>query len=81
MERRGWIAAGASVLVVLLAGGALVANANGRTTALAGASALGALGLPGTAQAVGKKHPKRGGTLRLGIRDDSVALDTNHNLI
>src|SRR5262245_24184299 len=48
------------------------------TTALAGTAALG---LPNTAQAVGKKHPKRGGTLRFGTRDDSVALDTHRNFI
>jgi peptide/nickel transport system substrate-binding protein len=48
------------------------------TTALAGTAALG---LPGHAQAAGKKHPKRGGTLRFGTRDDSVGLDTHRNFI
>src|SRR5215207_9697375 len=47
------------------------------TTALAGAAALG---LPGTAHAA-KRHPKRGGTLRFGTRDDSVGLDTHRNII
>jgi hypothetical protein len=56
------------------------------TTALAGASAMGAmgaLGLPGApahAAAV-KRHPKRGGTLRFGTRDDSVGLDTHRHII
>jgi peptide/nickel transport system substrate-binding protein len=47
------------------------------TTALAGAALVG---LPGTA-AAGKKHPKRGGTLRFGTRDDSNGLDTHRNII
>lgn len=47
------------------------------TTALAGTALAG---LPGTAMA-GKKHPKRGGTLRFGTRDDSIALDTHRNII
>ena len=48
------------------------------TTALAGATAFG---LPATAQQPRKRHPKRGGTLRFGTRDDSVALDTHRNFI
>lgn len=49
------------------------------TTALAGAAALG---WPDAAQAQPKKrHPKRGGTLRFGTRDDSIALDTHRNII
>jgi peptide/nickel transport system substrate-binding protein len=48
------------------------------TTALAGAALAG--GLPGPASA-GTRHPKRGGTLRFGTRDDSIALDTHRNII
>src|SRR5262245_50127081 len=48
------------------------------TTALAGAALAG--GPPGPAWA-GKKHPKRGGTLRFGTRDDSIGLDTHRNII
>ena len=48
------------------------------TSALAGAAALG---LPAAAQTPAKRHPKRGGTLRFGTRDDSVALDTHRNFI
>ncbi|MCW5748304.1 MAG: twin-arginine translocation signal domain-containing protein [Alphaproteobacteria bacterium] len=47
------------------------------TTALAGAAIVG-LSQPAKA---GKKHPKRGGTLRFGTRDDSVGLDTHRNII
>jgi peptide/nickel transport system substrate-binding protein len=47
------------------------------TTALAGAAIVG---LPGKATAA-KRHPKRGGTLRFGMRDDSVGLDTHRNFI
>lgn len=47
------------------------------TMALAGA-AMG--GLP-HAVAATKRHPKRGGTLRFGMRDDSVGLDTHRNFI
>jgi len=47
------------------------------TTALAGA---GLVGLPGAARA-NKRHPKRGGTLRFGTRDDTVGLDTHRNII
>ena len=47
------------------------------TTALASTALAG---LPGVALA-GKKHPKRGGTLRFGTRDDSVGLDTHRNII
>ena len=47
------------------------------TTALAGAAIVG---LPGKATAT-KRHPKRGGTLRFGMRDDSVGLDTHRNFI
>jgi peptide/nickel transport system substrate-binding protein len=47
------------------------------TTALAGTALAG---LPGAAVA-GKKHPKRGGTLRFGTRDDSIGLDTHRNII
>lgn len=47
------------------------------TTALAGTALTG---LPGIAMA-GKKHAKRGGTLRFGTRDDSVGLDTHRNII
>jgi peptide/nickel transport system substrate-binding protein len=46
------------------------------TTALAGAAMVG---LP--REAVAKRHPKRGGTLRFGMRDDSVGLDTHRNFI
>lgn len=46
-------------------------------TALAAATAVG---LPAAAQAP-KRHPKRGGTIRFGTRDDSVALDTHRNFI
>ena len=31
--------------------------------------------------AAAKRHPKRGGTLRFGMRDDSVGLDTHRNFI
>lgn len=48
------------------------------TTALAGAAMVG---LPPQEAAAGKKHPKRGGTLRFGTRDDSVGLDTHRNII
>lgn len=48
------------------------------TTALAGAAMVG---LPPREAAAGKKHPKRGGTLRFGTRDDSVGLDTHRNII
>src|SRR5262245_62669934 len=48
------------------------------TTALAGAALAG---VPGIAQAQKKRHPKRGGTLRFGMRDDSVGLDTHRNFI
>ena len=48
------------------------------TTALAGAAMVG---LPGEATAAAKRHPKRGGTLRFGMRDDSVGLDTHRNFI
>jgi len=47
------------------------------TTALAGAAMVG---LPREA-AASKRHPKRGGTLRFGMRDDSVGLDTHRNFI
>ena len=47
------------------------------TTALAGAAMVG---LPRGAAAA-KRHPKRGGTLRFGMRDDSVGLDTHRNFI
>ena len=47
------------------------------TTALAGAAMVG---LPREAAAA-KRHPKRGGTLRFGTRDDSVGLDTHRNFI
>jgi peptide/nickel transport system substrate-binding protein len=47
------------------------------TTALAGAAIVG---LPREAAAT-KRHPKRGGTLRFGMRDDSVGLDTHRNFI
>src|SRR5262245_50926684 len=47
------------------------------TTALAGAAMVG---LPHAAAAT-KRHPKRGGTLRFGMRDDSVGLDTHRNFI
>ena len=47
------------------------------TTALAGALC----GLPGPAEAERKRNPKRGGTLRFGTRDDSIALDTHRNII
>jgi peptide/nickel transport system substrate-binding protein len=47
------------------------------TTALAGAAMVG---LPREAAAT-KRHPKRGGTLRFGMRDDSVGLDTHRNFI
>ena len=46
------------------------------TTALAGAAMVG---LP--REAAAKRHPKRGGTLRFGMRDDSVGLDTHRNFI
>jgi peptide/nickel transport system substrate-binding protein len=49
------------------------------TTALAGTALAG--GLPGPASAAGKKHPKRGGTLRFGTREDTVGLDTHRNII
>ena len=48
------------------------------TTALAGAAMVG---LPREAAAAPKRHPKRGGTLRFGTRDDSVSLDTHRNFI
>ena len=48
------------------------------TTALAGAAMVG---LPGEATAAAKRHPKRGGTLRFGMRDDFVGLDTHRNFI
>jgi peptide/nickel transport system substrate-binding protein len=48
------------------------------TTALAGATMVG---LPAGEAAAGKKHPKRGGTIRFGMRDDSVGLDTHRNFI
>jgi len=47
------------------------------TTALAGAAMAG---LPHAAAAT-KRHPKRGGTLRFGMRDDSIGLDTHRNFI
>lgn len=47
------------------------------TTALAGAALVG---LPGAVEA-NKRHPKRGGTLRFGTRDDTVGLDTHRNII
>ena len=47
------------------------------TTALAGAALVG---LPGTAEA-DKRHPKRGGTLQFGTREDAVGLDTHRNII
>jgi len=47
------------------------------TTALAGAAVAG---LPGAAEA-NKRHPKRGGTLRFGTREDTIALDTHRNII
>src|SRR5262245_7030075 len=47
------------------------------TTALAG-TALD--DVPGSAWA-GKKHPKRGGTLRFGTREDTIGLDTHRNII
>ncbi|MBV9833562.1 MAG: hypothetical protein JO055_04095 [Alphaproteobacteria bacterium] len=39
------------------------------------------VGLPAHEAAAGKKHPKRGGTIRFGMRDDSVGLDTHRNFI
>ena len=48
------------------------------TAALAGAAIVG---MPGGAQAQPKRHPKRGGTVRFGTRDDSVGLDTHRNFI
>jgi peptide/nickel transport system substrate-binding protein len=54
-----------------------------RRELLASGSALAAasvVGLPGPAQAA-KRHPKRGGTVRFGTRDDSVGLDTHRNFI
>ncbi len=51
------------------------------TTALAGAALVG---LPGSAEArkeAAKRHPKRGGTVRFGTRDDSIGLDTHRNSI
>ena len=48
------------------------------TTALTGAALAG--GLPGPASA-GKRHPKRGGTLRFGTREDTIGLDTHRNII
>ncbi len=48
------------------------------TTALAGTAMVG---LPPREAAAGKKHPKRGGTIRFGMRDDSVGLDTHRNFI
>jgi peptide/nickel transport system substrate-binding protein len=48
------------------------------TTALAGAALVAA---PGSARAEKKRHPKRGGTVRFGTRDDSVGLDTHRNFI
>ena len=48
------------------------------TTALAGAAMVG---FPAHEAAAGKKHPKRGGTIRFGTRDDSVGLDTHRNII
>jgi peptide/nickel transport system substrate-binding protein len=50
----------------------------GGAAALAGTAAAG--GMPVMAQGR-KKHPKRGGTLRFGTRDDSIALDTHRNII
>ena len=47
------------------------------TTALAGASLMG---LP-EAAAANKRHPKRGGTLRFGTREDTIGLDTHRNII
>jgi len=47
------------------------------STALAVSSAVG-VPIPGQAA---KRHPKRGGTLRFGTRDDSVGLDTHRNFI
>ena len=38
-------------------------------------------GTPGPAEAERKRNPKRGGTLRFGTRDDSIALDTHRNII
>lgn len=48
------------------------------TTALAGAAMAG---LPAHDARAGKRHPKRGGTIRFGMRDDSVGLDTHRNFI
>src|SRR5262249_12080588 len=46
------------------------------TSSLAGATLAG--GLPGLASA-GARHPKRGGTLRFGTREDTIGLDTHRN--
>ncbi|WP_119419402.1 ABC transporter substrate-binding protein [Desertibaculum subflavum] len=54
-----------------------------RREILAASTALavsGAVGIPSSAGAA-KRHPKRGGTLRFGTRDDSVGLDTHRNFI
>ena len=48
------------------------------TTALAGAALAGGLPAPANAD---KRHPKRGGTLRFGTREDTIALDTHRNII
>jgi peptide/nickel transport system substrate-binding protein len=49
----------------------------GAATVLTGAAIVG---LPREASAA-KRHPKRGGTIRFGMRDDSVGLDTHRNFI
>jgi peptide/nickel transport system substrate-binding protein len=49
----------------------------GTATALTGAAIVG---LPRDVSAA-KRHPQRGGTLRFGMRDDSVGLDTHRNFI
>lgn len=45
-------------------------------SAIAGAAALGVMG---QAEAAGKRHPKRGGTLRFSTRADTVGLDAHRN--
>ena len=50
------------------------------STALAGAALAGVPGLA-DAQSPSKKHPKRGGTLRFGTREDTIGLDTHRNII
>ena len=55
------------------------------TTALTGAALAGVSGLAHAQSSAPnpapKKHPKRGGTLRFGTREDTIGLDTHRNII